>query len=201
MTSTTTPQKTVATTLIAIQKVNANSIVLGGNVDVSAKLAAFIRIRFGRITAVAPTIPVTVRIEGGGNAAGKWCEIARFTSGIAAAITKVPSATSGAALTVPNVTSLVAQDVNVVSSVTSAYAENNTEWFRTLSAASTTVTAEEALANAYTTGGMWNNAEIAGIQVDLSPHSNLRAVVDGIGHNQAFLIAVDMDTFNSTIST
>jgi hypothetical protein len=205
--TTTTPNKTLQTAanLIAIQKIAASTTVVGSEVNVATTFGALVHIHFGRITTTAPAAGVNFRIEScpettgiiGSNAASQWYPIGTYTTGIAAASTEVPSATSTNTLSVPGVTGLAAQDVNVVSSVTSGYSEANTEWFRTVSAASTTVTAEENFKNAYTTGGMWNHAEIAVVPIDVSAVARLRVVVDGSAHNQAFLTEVFMTTFDN----
>lgn len=203
MTSITTPSKTPGTSLVALQNIAANTEVVSSEVAVSTTFAAIIFIHFGRVTTSAPTTGVSFRIEGAAasSGAGKWFPISTYQTGITAAATEVPSATTGAALTVPAVTGFAAQNVAVVSSNASAPTSANTEWGRVKSAVSTTITMEENLINNYTTGGIWNAAEIAAVPVDLSGVTRLRIVVDGSAHNQAFLTEVIMNTMDSLSST
>jgi hypothetical protein len=209
MSSVTTANTTLGTSLIGIQAIASSSEVVGGEVDVTGKLGANAFIHFGRTTTSAPSSGVSFRFEAcpvttgtlGANAASQWYPLTTYTTSILAASNQTPSGTSGAALTVGAVTGFAAQDVALVSSSSGSPTLSNTEWCRVKSAASATITAEESLKNSYSSGGIWNKAEIAMIPLDLAGVSRLRCVVDGSAHNQGFVCEVYLTTMDSVTST
>lgn len=205
----TTLVKTLGTTLNALQTIASGGVVIGSEVSVLTNMAAGIYLHFGRTTTSAPTIGVTFLIEAcsvptgtlAANTESQWYPIASYTTGIIACSNQTPSATSGAALTVGAVTGFTAQELCVVSANSAAPTLSNTEWYRVKTAASTTITAYGNFKNAYTTGGTWDQAEMAMMPVDLSGVGRIRCTIDGSGHNQAFLSEVYMVTTDSASST
>ena len=206
MTTTTTSNTTLGTSLITLQAIAASTTVVGSEADVTGKLSADIYIHFARTTTSAPSVGVSFRVEScpvgtgtiGSNAESQWYPEFVYTTGITAAFSQTPSATSGAALTVGAITNFAAQDVCFVSSSSGSPTLANSEWTRLKSAVSTTMTAEGSFKNNYASGAIWNKAEIAKLgPIDLSGISRLRVVVDGSAHNQGFDCEVYMTTQDS----
>ncbi len=195
-----TPSKTAAQTLLALQSVASNTVVVGTALDVSTKIAAVVHARFGRRTASALTTGMKIRIEASFATSGDntWNPVAVFTSAIAAASDEAVSGTVDAGtnvITVASTTGLVAGDVIFIDNGTIA----NSEWGRIKSiVADTSVTIEDNLVNAQTGSTLRDQAEIyTPVFLDLFGVVRLRAVADGSGTGQATAVEVRLVTGDS----
>lgn len=211
--TTAVPSKSLDTTarLALLQAVAASTRVVGSEIDVSGKWYGLAYIHFARTQTSAAAAGVTYRFEAcpvttgtlGSNTASQWYVIGSYTTGIVAISDDVPSASSGAALTVASVTGFAAQDVCFVSVNAAAPTLANSEWFRVLSAASTTITAEENFKNTtiYSSGVVYDQAEIVTVPLDLSGVSRLRLVIDGLAHDKTFVTEVYLVSLDAVVST
>jgi len=191
--------KTQGTTLLSLQSVASNTVVISSTQDVSTKLAATIFIHFGRRTASALTTGMEFRIEGSAKSSGDgyWFPLARVRTLTAAAESEAVSGvvSSGTnVITVASTTNLAAGDIIFIDNGTIG----NSEWGRIKSVVlNTSVTIEDNLVNAQTGATIYDQAEMWAIQVDLSAIGRLRLVADGSGTGQAVAVEALMVTADS----
>ena len=188
--------KTVNTTVLSLQSIASNTVVIGSALDVSTKFSAFIGIHFGRRTASALTVGARVRIEGSMKSSGdgQWYVLAEYQSAVAAAESEAVSGTVNSGtnvITVSSTTNLIAGDLVYIDNGTIA----NSEWGRVKSiSANTSITLEDNLLNAQTGSTIYDNAEIWTAYLDLSAVKRLRLVADFSGTGQACAIEAYMVT-------
>jgi hypothetical protein len=204
--TTTTKNITAGQSLIALTEKSASTSIIGSEIDVTG-VAAMVHIHFARNNTTAPTAGVNFRIEAcpvstgtlGANAASQWYPVGPiYTTGVTAAVASVPSSVSGAAITVAaGGASFTGGMVAMISSNSTSPTLSNTEWVRILSGATTLVTAEESLKNAYSTGDIWSQAEMVAIPIDISAIGRLRLVADGSLHNATYLAEAYLVTLDS----
>jgi hypothetical protein len=193
------PTKTGNTSLLALQSVASNTVLISSAVDVSTKYSAFIGAHFGRRAATALTTGMTFRAEGSYKTSGDghWYPLAVYTTAIAAAQAQAVSGTVSAGtnvITVASTTNLTVGDLIYIDNGTIA----NSEWGRIKSiVTNTSVTIEDNLANAQTGATLYDQAEIVGLRVDLVDVMRLRVVADGSGTGQAVAVEVIMSTWDS----
>jgi hypothetical protein len=191
--------KTVNQTLLALQALSSNTVVIGSAVDVSTKFSAFIGIHFGRATASALTTGAKVRIEGSMKSSGDghWYVLAEFQSAIAAAESEAVSGTVNAGtnvVTVASTTNLTQGDLVYIKNTTIG----NSEWGRVKSiSANVSITLEDNLVNAQTGSTIYDNAELWTAYLDLAAVTRIRAVADFSGTGQACDVEALMVTADS----
>ncbi|HMJ84034.1 MAG TPA: hypothetical protein VK504_12735 [Vicinamibacterales bacterium] len=191
--------KTVNQSLLSLQSVASNTVVVGSAVDVSTKFTAFIGVHFGRRTASALTTGGKIRIEGSMKSSGDghWFVLAEFQSAIAAAESEAVSGTVNAGtnvITVASTTNLTAGDLVFIDNGTIA----NSEWGRVKSISSNvSITIEDNLVNAQTGATIYDNAELFTAYIDLAAVTRIRAVADFSGTGQACAIEIIMVTADS----
>src|SRR5438128_1315695 len=117
--------KTIGSSLLTLQSIAANSVIISGAIDVSTKYAAFIGIHFGRRTASALTAGAKMRVEGSVKSSGDgfWFPLVEFQSMVAAAEAEAVSGTVGAGtnvITVASTTNLTAGDLIYIDNPTIA---------------------------------------------------------------------------------
>ena len=191
--------KSAGTSLLSLQSIASNTVIVGSAADVSTKLAATVFIHFGRRATTALTEGVEFRIEASAKSSGDgfWWPLAVFKTAIALAETEAVSGTVSAGtniITVASTTNLVAGDVIFIDNTTIG----NSEWGRIKSiVANTSVTIEDNLANAQTGATIYDQAEMYAAQFDLTAVTRIRVVADGRNTGQAVAAEVFMVTGDS----
>lgn len=186
--------KTAGTSLLSLQSLASNSVVISSVADVSTKLAATVFIHFGRRAATAITEGVEFRVEASSKASanGHWYPLATIKTAVAASESEAVSGTVSSGtnvITVASTTNLVAGDVVYIDNGTIA----NSEWGRVKSiSANTSITIEDNLVNAQTGATIYDQAEMYAVQVDLTAVTRLRVVADGRNTGQAVAVEADM---------
>lgn len=191
--------KTQGTSLLTLQSLASNSVVISSVQDVSTKLAATIFMHFGRRATTALTEGLEFRIEGSSksSADGHWFPLATFKTQIATSETEAVSGTVNAGtnvITVASTTNLTAGDIVYIDNGTIA----NSEWGRVKSiSANTSITIEDNLVNAQTSSNIYDQAEMFVAQIDLTAIGRIRVVADGRNTGQAVAVEVYMVTGDS----
>ncbi|SRR6266849_2126764 len=191
--------KTQGSSLLTLQSVASNTVVLGSAIDVSTKYSAFIGIHFGRRTASALSAGAKIRVEASGKSSGDgfWFPLAEFLSLIAAAEAEAVSGTVGSGtnvITVASTTNLTVGDMIYIDNTTIA----NSEWARIIAVSTnTSVTIEDNLLNVQTGSTLYDQAEMYSAQLDLSAIGRIRLVADFSGTGQACAIEAVMNTADS----
>jgi hypothetical protein len=191
--------KTQGTSLLSLQSVASNTVVISSAQDVSTKLAATVFIHFGRRAATALTEGMEFRVEASSKSSGDghWYPLAVFKTAIAASETEAVSGTVSSGtnvITVASTTNLVAGDLIYIDNGTIA----NSEWGRIKSiATNTSVTIEDNLVNAQTSSTIYDQAEFFAAQLDLTAVGRLRLVADGRNTGQAVAVEAHMVTGDS----
>lgn len=197
--------KTTNISLLSLQSIASNAVVVGSAVDVSTKLAAFIGIHFGRRSASALTEGVEFRIEGSTKLSGDghWFELGgSVKTGVVAAEAEAVSGTVAAAASVITVASTSNLGSSSVLGSYDIFIDNgtiaNSEFHRIKSIVSnTSVTIEDALVNAQTGATIYTQAQFFGIQLDLTAIVRIRVVVNARNSGQATAAEVVMVTGDS----
>lgn len=196
-----TLSKTDGISLLSLQSVASNSVVIGSATDVSTKFAATIGIHIGRRATSALTNPMIIRIEGSTESSGDgyWFPLTSpLSSDTAACESEAVSGTVNSGtnvITVASTTNLTAGDLVYIDNGTIA----NSEWGRVKSIVSnTSITIEDNLRNAQTGSTIYDTANIFNaVQVDLTAVKRIRVVADGSGTGQAVAVEVRMVTGDS----
>lgn len=193
------PVKTANQSLIALQSIASNVVVISSIIDVSTKLGAFVGVHFGRRATTALTAGMIFRLEGSykTSADGHWFVIATYQTAIATAESEAVSGTVASGtnvITVAATANLVAGDIIYIDNGTIG----NSEWGRIKSiVANTSVTIEDNLVNAQTGATLYDQAEIITFLVDLTSIMRLRLVADGSGTGQAVAVEAIMSTWDA----
>ncbi len=191
--------KTAGSTLLTLQSVASNTVVLGAATSVATAYAAFIGIHFGRRTASALSAGAKIRVEGSTKSSGDghWFALAEFQSLIAAAEAEAVSGTVAAGtnvITVASTTNLTAGDLVFFDNGTIG----NSEWGRVKAiSANVSITIEDALVNAQTGATIYDQGEFYSALLDLSAISRIRVVADFSATGQACAIEALMTTADS----
>lgn len=182
--------KTQGTTLLALQSVASNGVVISSVIDVTTKFAGTVGIHFGRRETTALTAGMIFRLEGSTKSSGDghWHPLATYQTAIAVAETEAVSGTVAAGSTVITVAStanLVAGDIVYIDNTTIGLSE----WGRIRSISSnTSVTIEDALINAQTGSTLYDQGELITLSVDLTSVGRIRLVADGSGTGRAVAV-------------
>lgn len=191
--------KTAGTSLLSLQSVASNTVVISSAQDVSTKLAATVFIHFGRRATSALTQGMEFRVEASSKSSGDghWYPLARVRSQITAAESEAVSGTVSSGtnvITVASTTNLTVGDLIFIDNGTIG----NSEWGRIKSVSTnTSVTIEDNLLNAQTGATIYDQAEMWAIQLDLSAVGRLRLVADGSNTGQAVAVEAHMVTADS----
>lgn len=197
----TTWSKTVGTSVLALQTVASNTVVISSAIDVSTAFAGWVTIHFGREVATALTLGAIFRIEGSSATSGDgyWFPLCIFQSVVTACADEVVTGTNSAG-----------QNIVTCASTTGFAAEaqvfflnttiGNSEWGRVKSiVANTSVTLEDNLLFAQNSGAstMYTLAEYYQAKIDLSAIKRLRVVADCSGTGQATACQALLNTGDS----
>ena len=192
--------KTAGTTLLALQSVASNTVIVGSTVSVATTLYASVFIRIGRRIATALTVGAQVRIEASSASSGDrdWYPLFTYVSQIAAASDEAVNgvcAAGQAVVPMAATAGFTAGDVVFIDNGTIG----NSEWGRVKSiSANASVTLIDNLVNAQTGATVYDSAEILpGISLDVSAVTRLRAVADFSQTGQAVAVEVMMVTGDS----
>jgi len=191
--------KTQGTSLLSLQSVASNTVVISSAQDVSTKLAATVFIHFGRRATTALTEGMEFRIEASSKSSGDghWYPLASFKTAIAAAESEAVSGTVSSGtnvITVASTTNLVAGDLVYIDNGTIG----NSEWGRVKSiSTNTSITIEDNLVNAQTGATIYDQAEFYAAQIDLTAVGRIRLVADGRNTGQAVAVEAHMVTGDS----
>jgi hypothetical protein len=191
--------KTQGTTLLSLQSVASNTVVISSAADVTTKMSGTVGIHFGRRSASALNSGVEFRIEASVKSSGDgyWFPLAVFRTALAAVSSEAVSGTVNAGtnvITVADTTGLTERDIIYIDNSTIA----NSEWGRIKDiSAGTSVTIEDNLVNAQTGSTMYDGAELFTAQLDLSSVGRLRLVVDACDTGQAVAVEALMVTADS----
>jgi hypothetical protein len=191
--------KTQGTSLLSLQSVASNTVVISSAQDVSTKLAATVFIHFGRRATTALTEGMEFRIEASSKSSGDghWYPLAVFKTRTEAAESEAVSGTVSSGtnvITVASTTNLAAGDIIYIDNGTIG----NSEWGRIKSiSTNTSVTIEDNLVNAQTGATIYDRAEMFAASIDLSAVGRLRLVADGRNTGQAVAVEATMVTADS----
>lgn len=197
--------KTVGTSLLSLQTVSSNSVVVGTGVSVSTKLAATVFIHFGREANNALTEGVFFRVEGRATTAttGQWYPLASAQSLIAAITSQAVNGTCNSAQNVIAMTSTTGMSSDPTSTQGQiVFIKNttlgNSEFHRVQTVTTnTSITLEENLQNACTGGTVYPSAEMYVFQIDLTAIDQIRVVVNANNTGQAVAVEAFMVTGDS----
>lgn len=193
------PAKTAGISLLSLQSVASNTVVISSPQDVGTKLGATVFLHFGRRATTALTTGMIFRVEGSSKASGDghWYPLAQVQTDIATAETEAVSGTVNAGtnvITVASTTNLVVGDIIYIDNGTIA----NSEWGRIKSlVTNTSVTIEDNLVNAQTGATIYDQAQMWALALDLTAITRLRLVADGSGTGQAVAVEAHMVTYDS----
>jgi hypothetical protein len=189
--------KTQGTSLITLQQVASNTVVVSAAQDVSTKLAATVYIHLGRDDTAGNLVsPVEFRLEGSAKSSGndQWFPLAISRSNINLPESEAVTATVSSGqkvITMSSTTNFgVGQYIFVKNSTL-----GNSEFCR-IKAVSTnsSVTVIDDLTNAQTGSTVFNRAELFTMQVDLTAVGRIRLVSDCSGTGRTTIVEAIMTT-------
>lgn len=200
MSTTSTPTKTVANSLLSLQSVASNTVVISSVVDVSTAWGISVFIQFGRRATSALTTAVEFRLEASAKSSGDdfWFPASSFTTNTAAAESEAVSGTVNAGtnvITVASTTNLTTADYIFIDNGTIA----NSEWAKIKAVSTnTSVTIEDNLVNAQTGSTIYDQAQIfPPVVVDCSSFGRMRLVMDASGSGQATAVQAYYNLFTA----
>jgi hypothetical protein len=195
-----TPVKSVATSILTLQQLASNSVLVSAVQSVTTKFSAQFGIHLGRDdTGGVLAAGVAFRIEGSmkSSADDQWFPVAEYTSGTATPEAEAVSGTEAAASTVIEVAStsnLAAGDIILFKNTTIA----NSEWGRIKSiVANTSITVIDGITNAQTGSTIYDQGEFWSPVIDLLNLTRIRLVVDGSGTGRTVVVESYMNTCDS----
>lgn len=197
-----TVNKTQGTSLLALQSVASNTVVISSAQDVSTKFSASVYIHFGRRATTALTEGCEFRVEGSAKSStdGFWWPLATFKTGIATSETEAATGTNNAGqnvITVASTTNLVVGDIVYIDNTTIG----NGEFHRIKSlVTNTSITLEDNLNNAQSSGAatIYDQAEMfATGDIPLTSIGRIRLVANCSNTGQAVAVEAFMTTGDS----
>jgi hypothetical protein len=192
--------KTQGTSLITLQQVASNMVVVSGVQDVSTKLAATIYIHLGRDdTAGNLSNPAEFRLEGSAKSSGndQWFPLAIARSNINVPEAEAVTATVSAGqklITMSSTTNYAVGQHVFIKNTTLA----NSEFGRIKDVdTNTSITVIDDLTNAQTGSTVYNRAELFTMQVDLTSVGRIRLVADCSSTGRTTIVEALMTTGDS----
>jgi len=191
--------KTVGTSVLALQNVAASSVLISPALDVATKLGALLGIHFGRTVATAAGAGVNIRIEGSviDSVDGEWFTLQQFSTQFAACSDEAVNgacASGQAVIPMASTTGFTIGDLVYIKNTTIA----NGEFGRQKAVSSnTSITIEDNLVNTQTGSTVYDTAEFFQAYIDCSALKRIRVVADGASFTQAFDIQVLANTLDS----
>lgn len=195
-----TISKTQGTSILAVQSIASNAVLISSAQDVSTKLAATVFIHFGRRSDSALTEGVQIRIEASAKSSGdgQWFPLAQFITQVQAVTHQAVSGTCNAGQAVIAMASTTGMSADWASASSPignlVYIDNgtigNSEFQRVkLVTLNTSITLEDNLTNAQTSSNVYQSAEIFSAQLDLTAIGRLRVVVNA--YNTGVAVAAE----------
>lgn len=192
--------KTAAQSLLTIQALASNAIVVSTIYDLTTQLAATLFLALGRDdTGGALAVPFNFRVQGTPDAAGdrRWMDLATFQSQLtvpeAEAITGTQNA-GATTITVASTTNFAIGQLFLLKNGTIG----NSEFGRIKSfVANTSFAPIDAITNAQTGSTFYNQAEQFTIQLDLTGLRRIRVVADNSGTGRSVVVEAYMITGDS----
>ncbi len=192
-----TISKTDTQTLLALQSLASNAVVISAAFDVSTKLAGLVGIHFGRRSNTALTEGVFLRIEASMKATGDgfWFPVASFQSQIAAVTSQAVNGTCNAGQNVVAMTATAGMNADPLSAQGHiVYIDNttiaNAEFQRVkVVTTNTSITLEDNLTNAQTGATVYPGAEMFVAAIDLTAIKRIRFVANA--DNTGVAVAVE----------
>jgi hypothetical protein len=203
--STTTPTKTVQTALLAWQTVNGAAVAISSALDCASIFAAAVAIKVARTTSSAqsPSEPI-VRIEASHKSSGtdSFVPIYQYqvATGSSVASTTFSGAASAAASSfgLSSGTNIAKGDILFLGDASAS----NYELVRVKAVSGGTITPEDALTNAHSSGAtVTDQAEMVFPAFDLTPYRRIRAVVDNSNGNNNIIAEVSIVTLDNLSTT
>lgn len=195
-----TPSKTVATSVLTLQQIASNSVLVSSVQSVTTKFAAQFGVHLGRDdTGGALTTGVAFRIEGSMKSSGddQWFPLAEYTSGTATPEAEALTGTEAAGATVLEVastTNLTVGDIILIKNTTIA----NSEWARIKAVVTnTSITVIDAITNAQTGSTVYDQAELWSPVIDLLNMTRIRLVADASNTGRTVVVEAYMNTCDS----
>lgn len=200
--------KTQGTSILAVQSVASNSVLISSAIDVSTKLGATFFIHFGRRADGALTEAVQIRIEASAKSSGDgyWIPLFYAITQLQGVTHQPVNGTCNAGQNVVAMTSttgMSADWANASSPIGNlVYIDNgtiaNSEFQRVkVVTSNTSITLEDNLTNAQTGSNVYPSAEQWAPQLDLTAVARIRAVVNGFNTGQAIAVEILMVTGDS----
>lgn len=195
-----TPTKTVATSILTLQQIASNSVLLSAVQSVTSKFAAQFGVHLGRDdTGGTLTAGVAFRIEGSMKSSGddQWFPLAEYTSGTATPASEAVSGTEAAGATlieVASTTGLELGDIILFKNSTIA----NSEFSRIKAlVANTSITIIDGLTNAQTGSTIYDQGEFWTPVIDLLNMTRIRLVADASNTGRSVVVEAYMNTCDS----
>lgn len=197
--------KTVATSVLAIQSVASNTVVISSAISVATALAGWLTIHFGRRSNTALTGGVIIRVEGSAKSSGDgfWFPLAQFKTMLAAQTSQAVNGTCASGQNVVAMTSTTGMSADPDSANGHVvYIDNttiaNAEFHRVkVITSNTSITLEDNLTNAQTGATVYPGAEMFSAYLDLTAVTRLRVVVQADNTGVACAIEALLNTADS----
>lgn len=197
--------KTQGTSVLALQSLASNAVLISAAVDVSTKLAGTIFIHFGRRANTALTEGAFIRVEASAKSSGDghWYPLAQFQTQTGAVTSQAVNGTCNSGQNVVNMTSTTGMSADPLASQGHiVYIDNgtiaNSEFHRVkVVTLNTSITLEDNLVNAQTGATVYPNAEMYVASLDLTAVGRIRVVVNADNTGQAVAIEVELVTGDS----
>lgn len=191
--------KTQSTSVLSLQSVSSNTVVISSAIDTTTKFAVTMFIHFGRRSATALTTGVIFRIEASAKSSGDghWFPVATFQTRVAAITAQSVNGTCNSGQNVIAMTSTSGETVADI-----VYIDNgtiaNSEWGRVkVVTTNTSITIEDNLVNAQTGATVYPSAEMFSALIDCTAIGRLRLVVDASGTGQSVAVEAELVSSDS----
>lgn len=214
MTTSTTAVKSQGTTLFAAAAVASALYTESAAVDVSTKLGpAVVSVSVGRTVTTALTNEIGFRIQGAFKAASddsQWFDIFAWTTAALKTASSANTTTSGTNAAAQNVLVLAAGTGSNAGDIGFCNESGKYEWFRVESVSSATLTLQDVMNFAHSTGaGYFDGNERFAIPIDLSPWTRIRLSIDtaasggtaAAASGQTVVVEAFLNTMDSVLNT
>ncbi len=206
--TTTTPNKTAGTALLAHTQQATATVTVGSAVDVSSKIAGRVFVKMGRSVTTALTNEVKFRLEASAKSSGndEWVPIKEWTSSYGKTACNAPTVNDASfnaadtSFTISSATGIAAGDILYFRETGTP---GNSEWCRVSGVSGTTITLEEAVTRNKTNGiTVTDLAEMWSFTVNLESTARIRLVVDTASAASGYTVDViawltSLDTYGT----
>jgi len=199
--------KTQGTSVLAVQSIASNVVLISTVQDVSTKFGALVLVHFGRRSNTALTEAVQIRIEASakGSGDGHWYPLAVFITQTVAVTSQAVNGTATSGQNVVAMTSTTGMTSDWAATAppgNGVYIDHttiaNSEFHKVKTVtANTSITLEDNLVNAQTGSTVYPAAEFFAAQLDLTAVGRLRIVVNANNTGVAVSVEAFMVTGDS----